>query len=407
MVVLRPTSSTRGCGILSLMLTACPQGSYLPVTDTLTDTTGSGPSTSSEPTTTSDPTTGSEPPSCNTNGACDQGESVLLCPDECRACGNGEIDDGEACDDGMANSKDNAYHEGSPETAPCNSSCTGKVPFCGDGTCQLNEDTTNCALDGCTPTCGNGVAETGEDCDDGNLDNEDACLNNCTAASCGDGFIEVGVEDCDDTNLADNDACSNACKMAICGDGLTWAGNEDCDDANVDDTDACDTACKIVVHRKVFVSSAAYNGNLQGLAGADARCQALATSAGFPGTFRAWLSDSSTGPADRFDTSFTGVYELVDGTLVAHGWADLTDGTLQHAIDVTEGNGVVDATAWTNTSTSGTPLGGVHCSDWSSSSSMVQGLYGFTASTDSQWTDGMNPVLCSAGNKIYCFEDPA
>ncbi len=403
----RIASIAGGLMPLTLALMACPQGSYLPDTDTLIGTTGSGPSTSSEPTATSDPTTGSEPPPCNTNGVCDQGESALLCPDECKACGNGEIDDGEVCDEGEANSKDNAYHEGSPETAPCNSSCSGKVDFCGDGTCQLNEDAINCTLDGCMPACGNGVMEAGEDCDDGNLDNEDACLNNCAAASCGDGFIEVGVEDCDDTNLADNDACTNACKMAICGDGLTWAGNEDCDDANVDDTDACDTACKTVVHRKVFVSSAAYNGNLQGLAGADDRCQALATSAGFPGMFKAWLSDSSTGPADRFDTSFTGVYELVDGTTVAHGWADLTGGTLQHAIDVTEENSAVDATVWSNTDTSGAPKGGTHCSDWNTSSSMAEGLIGLTSSADSSWTDGMSSGLCSLSKRIYCFEDPA
>ncbi len=348
-------------------------------------------------------------PDCNMNARCDEGESVVLCPEECKACGNGEIDEGEVCDEGEANSQDNAYHDGTPETAPCNSSCTGKVPFCGDGICQLNEDTISCAQDGCTPTCGNGVTEAGEDCDDGNLDNKDACLNNCTAASCGDGFIEAGVEDCDDTNLSDNDACTNSCKKAFCGDGLTWTGPEDCDDANADDTDTCDVACKTVVHRKVFVSSVQYNGNLGGLIGADIKCQSLASKAGLPGTFKAWLSDATTGPADpgRLDTMFTGVYELVDGTLVAHGWTDLTDGALAHAIERTEdimNKTPVDAIVWSHTSTDGKSLGTAHCLSWTSSAADKTGSYGLSKPVDSSWTNSA-VTSCSAAINLYCFED--
>lgn len=404
-----PTSLPGGFATLGLAsaLAACPQGSYLPVTDTLTDTTGSGPSTSSEPTATSDPTTGSEPPPCNMNGACDQGESVMLCPDECKACGNGEIDGGEACDDGVANSKDNAYHEGTPDTAPCNSSCTKRVDFCGDGICQMyDEDSISCAQDGCTPVCGNGVMEVGEDCDDGNLENSDACLNNCKPASCGDGFIAASVEECDDTNLSDNDACTSACKMATCGDGFTWAGNEDCDDANDDDADTCDTACKTVVHRKVFVSSAQYSGSLGGLVGADAKCQTLAKTAKLSGTFKAWLSDATMGPAARFDTTFVGIYELVDGTIVAHGWTDLADGMLVNSIGLDElNNAMAEGAVWSNSSASGETLKGSACVGWTSAKVSDEGKLGLTGAKDSTWTDSASTALCSIYANIYCFED--
>ncbi|HSA58273.1 MAG TPA: hypothetical protein VLJ37_01140 [bacterium] len=47
------------------------------------------------------------------------------------------------------------------------------------------------------PACGNGVVESPEACDDGNADETDACLSTCAAASCGDGFVQAGVEDCD------------------------------------------------------------------------------------------------------------------------------------------------------------------------------------------------------------------
>lgn len=61
--------------------------------------------------------------------------------------------------------------------------------------------------------CGNGVLEIGEQCDDGNTDNTDACLNTCVNASCGDGFVQSGVEECDDGNLIDGDGCSSTCEV--------------------------------------------------------------------------------------------------------------------------------------------------------------------------------------------------
>ncbi len=93
--------------------------------------------------------------------------------------------------------------------------------------------------------CGNGVVETTELCDDGNTSNNDACLNTCIPASCGDGFVETGVEACDDGNRVNNDACTNACALPTCGDGILQAG-EACDNgaANSNTTpNACRTNC--------------------------------------------------------------------------------------------------------------------------------------------------------------------
>src|SRR5690606_26482364 len=59
-----------------------------------------------------------------------------------------------------------------------------------------------------------------EACDDGNLVNTDACLNDCSAASCGDGHVWAGVEECDDANAVNDDACTNACKLPACDDGI-------------------------------------------------------------------------------------------------------------------------------------------------------------------------------------------
>ena len=90
----------------------------------------------------------------------------------------------------------------------------------------------------------------------------------------------------------------------------------------------------------VFVTSTRYNGNLGGLAGADAICQERAEAAGLaPGIYLAWLSvDSGSAgtPLTRFVQS-PGPYTLVDGTtIVANNWADLTDGFLAASISLDE-----------------------------------------------------------------------
>lgn len=60
--------------------------------------------------------------------------------------------------------------------------------------------------------CGNGVVDSGEDCDDGNSDNTDDCLNDCTNARCGDGFVHSGVEECDDlSEFCDHTTCEFKC----------------------------------------------------------------------------------------------------------------------------------------------------------------------------------------------------
>ena len=43
---------------------------------------------------------------------------------------------------------------------------------------------------------------------------------------------------------------------------------------------------------------------------ADFRCQALATKAGLPGTYKAWLSTDTESPSTHFNTTFTGLYRL-------------------------------------------------------------------------------------------------
>ncbi|MCA9689177.1 MAG: DUF4215 domain-containing protein [Myxococcales bacterium] len=95
--------------------------------------------------------------------------------------------------------------------------------------------------------CGDGVMDPDEECDDGNDSNNDACLNDCTVASCGDGYLQQGVEECDDGNQDNTDECVDACVAATCGDGFVREGVEECDDGNDIDIDECSTSCMSLV----------------------------------------------------------------------------------------------------------------------------------------------------------------
>lgn len=89
-------------------------------------------------------------------------------------CGDGQVDPGEACDDGQA-------------TKLCDDDCTPVA--CGDA--HLNE-------------------AAGEECDDGNVDETDGCRSSCLLPKCGDGMLDDG-EACDDGNAVDGDGCDNDC----------------------------------------------------------------------------------------------------------------------------------------------------------------------------------------------------
>lgn len=78
--------------------------------------------------------------------------------------------------------------------------------------------------------CGNKEVEEGEECDDGNTDDNDACLSSCKRARCGDGKLWKGQEECDDGNKSSQDGCVAGCKIARCGDGFIQDKKEECDD---------------------------------------------------------------------------------------------------------------------------------------------------------------------------------
>ena len=236
-------------GVLGLAAAACgddgdresAETTMAPPVTTVDPTTTTGDATSTgvvDPTTSTTvvPTTAAPDDTSSSSG--DGSTSTGAAP----VCGDGNVDDGEECDDGPENA----------DTAACTAAC--KAAVCGDAlvhdgveTCDAGPDNADdgaCTLACQAAACGDGKVQAGvEACDDGNLDGGDGCDAACGLESCGDGKVQA-PEECDDANADDTDACLASCLSAKCGDALVWAGTEACDDGNADNTDTCTTVCK-------------------------------------------------------------------------------------------------------------------------------------------------------------------
>src|SRR5690606_254883 len=162
----------------------------------------------------------------------------------------------------------------------------------------------------------------------------------------------------------------------------------------------------------VFVTSEVYTGNLGGIAGGDAKCQALADAAGLPGTYLAWLgaSNPEVSPVTRF-TKSPYPYVLVDGTKIADDWDDLVDGDIDNPISLDQWGlppplsvGITcngqQLAVYTGTSSTGDVVGS-NCTSWTSSSGQVAcGRRNFTMG----WGSGCTGPWCDNMAPLYCFE---
>ena len=158
---------------------------------------------------------------------------------------------------------------------------------------------------------------------------------------------------------------------------------------------------------RIFITSTDLNSNLGGLTGADKICQTRATSASLPGTYKAWLSDSTDSPSTRFTRS-TQAYVRVDGMVVANNWTGLTSGSIQNVLLDEKGSPATDALAWTNTTIVGTPGGpggsNKNCSDWTSNKA---GPFANNGSPglirDKRWTDN-SATACEDMARLICVQ---
>ena len=216
----------------------------------------------------------------------------------------------------------------------------------------------------------------------------------------------------------------NALAEAIAPNSTWVANNSDCVDDDptinpnaIDINDFVDNNCDGQIdedfRKYVFATSTTTNGNIGGLAGADAICQNLANSAvpTLPGTYVAWLSTSGNDARDRVtDNPFnTQMYVRTDNAEVARGFQDLVDGTLINLISRDESGNSVGGDVWSGTGTAGTYTGPACGGGGNWTSSNGDGGIGDISRSDSGWTTIPTGSLslrddCPNTLKLYCFQ---
>lgn len=159
--------------------------------------------------------------------------------------------------------------------------------------------------------------------------------------------------------------------------------------------------------RVAFVTGAAHGGDLGGLPGADAICNAEAARSGLPGVFLAYLhrGDGDVGhPGHRLPLD--GGWGRADGLAVFDG--NPRDVPPLIPLDRTPDAARIAATERVWTGISGAPSGlcGTGSGDsWTTASTALGGAgWGDPSATSSAWAQHGSLVACNERLHIYCFE---
>ncbi len=173
------------------------------------------------------------------------------------------------------------------------------------------------------------------------------------------------------------------------------------------------TACAAPVsndsnEKTVFVTSVSFKGNLDGLMGADAKCQAQADDSASivsSGTYLAWLSDGTNSPDTRF-TKSSHPYVLPDGTKIAEDYTDLTNGSILHTINIDPtGTPVGVQRFWTGTNADGTSVQSFRtCVGWAVDPvANSRAMVGSTGQTSTLWSL-RSQWPCAQPLRLACFQ---
>jgi len=175
---------------------------------------------------------------------------------------------------------------------------------------------------------------------------------------------------------------------------------------------ALDGVCGADCH-VVFVSSRTYAGSaLGGVAGADAKCQALAAGSNNAAIrarasrFAAWISSGNANdPGMTTRLPAAGRFHRTDDAAIAESVGELVSGAIRVTINLDEdGNpiqtGQLQGASWTGTQGNG-KTSGTNCGGWMAAGG--QGDIGRATSVDATWTNYV-AVDCSTVRHLYCFD---
>ena len=356
---------------------------------------------------------------CNDNNPC----TVDVCDPATGACDNsGQVD----CDDG-----NDCTQNGCDPTVGCVASLILVDSPCDDedictvgelcdahGACGGGAPVPNCCSS--AADCDDGDACTGDHCTTGNV-----CLHTndvvCNAGDCEVAICNPSTGQCETTMESCPTDPTDLCKVPVCIANACIGGADLCsfEDTVCGEGEVCNSGtgqCELAGNRVFVTDSLVRAQNIGGLDGADARCQAGADAANIGGTWKAWLSTSTVNAKDRIDGS--GPYVRMDGALIANDLADLTDGSIAVAINLSEfgaqpDGGFIDFTrVWTGTDTNGeaadvtfSALISSFCFDWTGEGGNQAAHRGEYTRTDAQWTIRSDAfAICNSLLRLYCFE---
>lgn len=238
--------------------------------------------------------------------ACEIAESGASCSDQCTLvptcdadgdcyayCGDGVLTGLENCDDGNRRDGDGCDGLCDPEFGyACVSQTTEVAVNAGVPPDQGNSsepppESVYVKVSVCTPICGDGLQQRGEACDPAAPGGNDGavCSSFCSVSYyfCGNGVID-GNETCDDgLNLGLDGGCPPGCsQVQYCGDGIVQTAlGEECDlgkDYNQGAYGTCTSACRVAARCGDGITQyCGYeecdDGNTSGGDGCTAECQ--------------------------------------------------------------------------------------------------------------------------------------
>lgn len=144
---------------------------------------------------------------------------------------------------------------------------------------------------------------------------------------------------------------------------------------------------------RTFATSATWTGNLGGLDGADAKCQTEADAAGYGGSWKAIISDSTTAASDRLNLGYAIVAANPTSRIIESSnlWGNSLENNYNWSTDL-----------WTGTGGNGSSLSS-NCQDWTSSSSTLSGVHGHANNSNSGWVNN-GTSTCNTARRLYCIE---
>ncbi len=251
--------------------------------------------------------------------------------------------------------------------------CSYLTVGCFDGVC-----------DTMTGQCGQKAIMAGDKCQEAADDcNEGICDMNgkCNASPINEGG-NCNSDNCWTTQLCASGTCQGGTQILTCTD------NDQCCPAGCLINNDKDCLTEIIIS----ALNNGHTGNLNGIAGADAQCQAQAQAAGKTGTWRAFLSSTAQDVKDILPVPLQGLPIVrLDGQPLFNNWAHIwslgsanwgnsNDIQSFDGKDVDENTGAnpewQDADAWHGSNADGTNAPSFNCNDWTSDSAAVNGKNG-------------------------------